>query len=241
LKGRKVAFCHQAWQEYVVKDIDCLLFFDDKVDLRMAANAVTNPLAALCLKYMLLDRNIKSFVVFGASSTLGTMLMRIALRKNLSPIAVVQDEEEIKRLRACLGDKVPMAKVDEAFELIEKEKPLVLIDLVGSERSGSLFERMPANSEMIVVGNLSNERLKLSTTEFFMHNKRLRGFNFERFLTEEVSEERRRELLKIIEDDINSGGEYFGLKEFKEFRLEDWNKALQEKGRVLIDFTEAPK
>lgn len=112
------------------------------------------------------------------------------------------------------------------LKAIEEEKPMFLIDLVGSEKSGTLFEQMPANSEMIVLGNISNASLKLSTTEFFMHNKRIRGFNVISYIRDEMKDERRRDLMKIIEDDINSGGEYFGASIAKEFRLEDWNQAL---------------
>ena len=73
----------------MVKDVDHLLFFDDKVDLRMAALAINNPMTALSIKYMLLDKNVKSFVIFGAKSTLGRMLLKVALRKGLNPIGIV--------------------------------------------------------------------------------------------------------------------------------------------------------
>lgn len=95
LKGRKVAFCHGAWSERVVKDVDCLLFFNDQVDLRLAANAVANPLAALCIKYILLERKAHAFLLFGAASTLARILLKVALRKNLRPIAMVQNEHEL--------------------------------------------------------------------------------------------------------------------------------------------------
>ena len=94
---------------------------------------------------------------------------------------------------------------------------------------------MPANSELIVVGNLSNASLKLSTTEFFMHNKRVRGFNFEQHMGQ-LEAETRRELMRIVEEDINAGGEYFGIRDCKEYPVEDWDQALKEKGRVLLRF-----
>lgn len=89
LKGRKVAFCHGGWTQFIVKDFDHLLFFDDKVDLRMAATSVINPLTALCIKYMLLDKGADSFVFCGANSTLGRILIKCALRKGLKPIAIL--------------------------------------------------------------------------------------------------------------------------------------------------------
>ena len=34
LKGRKVAFCHGGWSQFVVRDINHLLLFDDSADLK---------------------------------------------------------------------------------------------------------------------------------------------------------------------------------------------------------------
>jgi NADPH:quinone reductase-like Zn-dependent oxidoreductase len=50
-----------------------------------------NPLTALCMKYMLLDRNLKTFVFHGASCQLGRMFLRIAKKKGLTGIAIVED------------------------------------------------------------------------------------------------------------------------------------------------------
>jgi len=84
-----VAFYHGGWSEYAVADIDHILIFDDNVDLRLASTAIINPLTALCIKYILLDKGAKSFVFHGADSNLGRMFLKMALRKNLQPIAIV--------------------------------------------------------------------------------------------------------------------------------------------------------
>lgn len=130
--------------------------------------------------------------------------------------------------------------MDRFSQLVAQFKPTFLIDACGSERSGLLFEKMPANSEMILLANLSNQHLKINPTEFFMHNKRIRGFNLNDFIRYEMSEDRRKQLLGYILDDINSGGEYFGAKIAKEFKFEEWDKALdqveklQDQGKVLL-------
>lgn len=163
LKGRKVAFCHDAWSQFVVKDVDHLLVFDDKVDLRMAATSVINPLTALCLKYMMLDKGVDSFIFFGANSTLGHILMKIAIRKGLKPIGIVQDKKQLQELKKALNidESSLLACDDSEFDkrfksILSNFKSHYLIDAVGSDYSGLLFERMPASSEMILLGNLSN-------------------------------------------------------------------------------------
>lgn len=103
---------------------------------------------------------------------------------------------------------------------------------------------MPASSEMILLGNLSNKNLNLNATEFFMHNKRIRGFNLTDYVRCELSEERRKQLIGIIQEDISAGGKFFGAKVAKEFRFaEDWSKALdqverlQNQGKVLLSMS----
>ena len=45
---------------------------------------------------------------------------------------------------------------------------------------------------MILLGNVEGADLKISTKEFYMHNKRIRGFNLPDYVSEELDEERRK-------------------------------------------------
>jgi hypothetical protein len=82
--------------------------------------------------------------------------------------------------------------------------------------------------------------MKLNTTEFFVHNKKIWGFNLESYLREELSDDRRREFMKCIQDDINSGGKLFGAKVAREMELQEWNKAIEQvdqvcqEGKILL-------
>ena len=93
---------------------------------------------------------------------------------------------------------------------------------------------------MIVLGNYSNSSLfKLCTSELFMHGKKIRGFNLEYHLKMEVSKERRKQMMRIVEGDFNHGGKLFGNwrggvpSEFKEFKFEDWKEAVNLEGEGL--------
>lgn len=149
LEGRKVAFCCDGWSQFAVKNFDEVLLFDDKADLKMCATAFINPLTALCVKYMLLDRNVKQFVFIGANSTLGHIFLKIAIRKGLQPLAIVQNEAELKELRknvTKLEENMVLRSDQEDFcdrfcsMISQKEegafRPSFLIDAVGSELSG---------------------------------------------------------------------------------------------------------
>jgi NADPH:quinone reductase-like Zn-dependent oxidoreductase len=248
LKGKKVAFCHGGWAEYTVAEVDKILIFNDNVDLRLASSAVINPLTALCVKYILLDKGAKSFVFHGANSNLGRMFIKVAQHKNLQPIALVQTEAEMNSMKKELGlNNVLWHDNSEAFwtrfsSLVADLQPRFLIDVCGSDWSGLLFERMPAYSVMILLGDLANKKLSINATEFFMHNKLIRGFNLEHYFREELTEDRRKQFYQIIQEDINEGGEYFGNKNIaREFKLDEWKTAidqveqLQDKGRIVLD------
>lgn len=90
-RGRKVAFCHGGWSQFVVKNFNHIFIFDDKVDLRTCATSVINPLTALSIKFMLFDKGAKSFIFLGGNSTLGRILMKCAKWKGMEPIAVVRN------------------------------------------------------------------------------------------------------------------------------------------------------
>ena len=94
---------------------------------------------------------------------------------------------------------------------------------------------------MILLGNVEGADLKIPSKEFYLHNKRIRGFNLLDYVTEELDDERRKQLFSIIEEDINSGGKYFGSDVGKIFKFNEWQQALnsvenlEEGKRILLD------
>lgn len=102
LKGKKVAFCHCGWSQYCVQDFDRLLIFDDKVDLKLAATSMINPLTALSLSNIVLDRGAKSCIFFGANSSLGRIFINLACQKGIEVLAIVRSDEEVNMLKKDL-------------------------------------------------------------------------------------------------------------------------------------------
>jgi len=75
LKGRKVAFISDGWSQYVIKDQDDLLFLDNSVDLKIAADAIVNPVTALSLRRMVYDLKANCVLIDSANTSLGRMLI----------------------------------------------------------------------------------------------------------------------------------------------------------------------
>lgn len=99
LKGRKVAFCNGGWSQFIVKDVDHILFFNDEVDLKLAAGSSVNPMTALSLRQMLIDRGLNSCIFFGANSNLGRMFLKLCSMENIECLAIVRDQSEIDMLK----------------------------------------------------------------------------------------------------------------------------------------------
>ena len=161
---------------------------------------MVSPMTCLCLKYMLLDKGAKTFVFHGAGTNLGRMFLRIAKRKGLEGIAITKTQEEAEALKKDFGLKNVFWHDDsEAFwkaylEQLESLRPEYFLDCCGSVWSGRLFSCMPKNSHMILLGNVEGADLKIPTKEFYLHNKRIRGFNLITYFAEELDEERRKQL-----------------------------------------------
>lgn len=102
-RGRKVAFCHDGWSQFVVKKLDDLMLLDDKVDLRIAADAITNPMTALSVLKLIRDFKPDSVILDGAQSSLGRMLIQLCLKDNLDIVVIPQDDSYAQMLSKDYG------------------------------------------------------------------------------------------------------------------------------------------
>lgn len=51
MKGKKCAFCWGAWSQFLIREIDQVIVFNNNdIDAKIIAHAYVNPLTALCLK-----------------------------------------------------------------------------------------------------------------------------------------------------------------------------------------------
>lgn len=99
LKGKKVAFCYGGWSQYTIKDLDQILIFDEKVELRDLSQVYINPLTVLCLRKMVLDRNLNSVIFLGASSSLGKLFINLCKDKGIECIPLVRNQESLQMMK----------------------------------------------------------------------------------------------------------------------------------------------
>jgi hypothetical protein len=78
------------------------------------------------------------------------------------------------------------------MEMNDKYKTKCFIDTLGGDLSGRIFSMMPDGSEMIALGNITCSNLNLETTEFYMHSKKVMGFNLIKYMREELSADKKK-------------------------------------------------
>ncbi len=79
------------------------MLLDDKVDLRIAADAITNPMTALSVMKLVRDFKPDSVILDGAQSSLGRMIIQLCLRDNLDIIVIPQDDSYAQMLKKDYG------------------------------------------------------------------------------------------------------------------------------------------
>eukprot|EP00347_Sterkiella_histriomuscorum_P023523 403334315 len=243
-QGKKVAFCCDGWAEYAIKKRENLIFLDDQTNLKEAIDAFVNPLTALSLRRIILQNNHRSCIIDGASCHLGRTLIQLCRESDIDVIAVVREDNQIQEFKDKFNVKYVINQntgqfKDQMCSFIKEVEPLIYISCVGGDLTGRIFNCMPPKSTLIMVGNLSNEDLKLPVTQLFVEGKQIKGFFLERYLREELPKATYNQFCDEIKEDFKSGGKKFGVQACKEMDLKDWDKALDQLeslhgGKILL-------
>lgn len=154
--------------------------FEDDTDLKRSIDAFVNPLTALCLRRIVMQNEHRSVIIDGASCHLGRSLIQLLKEADVEVIALFRDQNMIQDFNQKLGEsmklKYALGQNAQDFEqriqdAIKEVNPLMYISCVGGDLTGKVFKFMPNKSQLVVIGNLSNQDLCLPITELFMEGK----------------------------------------------------------------------
>jgi len=102
--------------------------------------------------------------------------------------------------------------------IINSLKPTVIYEYLGGDFSGKVFEKMPAESEMLIIGNLSHAPLVLNSGDIIFSAKVTRGFILHRWWAK-LSEEDRKSWTNVVTEDFKAGAPVFGTHILKEITI----------------------
>ena len=105
LVGKKVAFLGDAYANYRVTDVKSVVILHDSQDLKLAANAIVNPLTAVGQLEIVKNLKAKAVVNLAGASQLSKQLYKLFTADGIEVLNVVRREEQVKILREELGAK----------------------------------------------------------------------------------------------------------------------------------------
>ncbi|MCR9134419.1 MAG: zinc-binding dehydrogenase [Alphaproteobacteria bacterium] len=207
LVGKRVAFTvgengSGAWSEYALTDAaTCIPVRDDMRD-EDAAGHVVNPLTAMAMFDIVGSTGSKSFIMTAANSQLCKLMTALGRDNDIAPIAIIRNEAQAQHLKD-LGAKHVLDCTASDFatqmkQIIQAEKPRVMLDAVANQMSADVFAMMPNRARWVVYGILDPEppALKEMGQLIFMQ-KQIEGFWLTRWFMSTAPEEQMRTIGEV--------------------------------------------
>lgn len=187
LLNQRVAFCNNpmqkwngAWAQYMSIALDnCApigdLPFEDTCMLYI------NPLTVLGFLFDAEKRNAKGIVHTAAASSVGQMLVKLCIKRNLQLINIVRRDEQadlLKKLGAeyVLNQTAPDF-MEKLSDLTKKLGINLCFDAVGGELTGKLLSAMPPGSSVVIYGALDSQPISgVNPIDFVSFGKKIEGF-----------------------------------------------------------------
>ena len=187
LIGRKVSCFIQndrsgTWSEFVVANMSDVILLKDEMDMDQAACFTVNPFTAYGMFEIVLLRESEAIVQNASGGQVAAFIRIMAAEHDIDVIDIVRKQESADKLVSD-GAKYVLVETDENFknqlnDLVEELGATVAYDAVGGSLSGLMFSSMPADSELVVYGGLSNKPIaEIDVMELIFNNKIISGFN----------------------------------------------------------------
>lgn len=170
------------WSEFVVANKNDVIVLKDDMDIDQAACFTVNPFTAYGLFDMALIRDSKAIIQNATGGQVAALIRIMAKENNIQVIDIVRKQESADKL-INEGSKYVLVEGEDNFEtqlnnLTKTLNATLAFDAVGGSLSGIMFNALPANSELVVYGGLSNKRITdIDIMEMIFNNKTISGFN----------------------------------------------------------------
>jgi len=187
LIGKKVSCFVQddrsgTWSEFVVAKMSDVILLKDEMDMDQAACFTVNPFTAYGMFEIALIRDSKAIIQNASGGQVASFIRMMAAENDIKVIDIVRKQENADKM-VNDGVKYVLVETDENFkyqlnDLVKKLDATVAYDAVGGSLSGLMFNAMPADSELVVYGGLSNKPIaEIDVMELIFNNKIISGFN----------------------------------------------------------------
>ncbi|MCY1015364.1 zinc-binding dehydrogenase [Pyxidicoccus sp. MSG2] len=190
LVGRRVACVAPAegdglWAEYAVVGLPQVMPLRSHITDEQGASLFVNPFTAWALMERAREGGHVALAQTAAASSMGRMLLALALRAKVPMVHVVGRPEQVELLKKLGAEHVLSShepEFEERLRLICHElKVSLAFDAVGGKLTGQLLHAMPDGGTLIVHGLLSEQECRIHPGEFIFGGKKVEGFWMERW------------------------------------------------------------
>jgi len=203
LIGKKVSCFVQddsdgTWADYLITNKQNVIVLKDEMDMDQAACFTVNPFTAYGMMDIARVNESKAIVLNAAGGQVPQFMRAMVNMEGMETVNIVRKPEIAEALRKE-GVRHILVETEEDFAdklktVCVELKATTAFDAVGGALTGIMFNAMPADSEMIVYGGLSNKAASgLDTLPLIFNQKTIYGFSLpdwkeELYDFEEISE-----------------------------------------------------
>jgi NADPH:quinone reductase len=249
--GRRVACSSKlrhsgTWAEYMVTAAGNCFPVSNKIPDVQASMTIVNPMTALAFLDIAKSGNHKAVVLSAAASALGGMITPLFTQSQIKTLNLVRNEAGVAELmkRGC-KDFLNTSADDFHVRFMEwclDNKPSLMFDATGGELVNDILDHLPANSTIVLYGNLSQQKIEFLPTQLLRDNKKMTGFFLGHWIAEKGLLKTIRTLLRV--NRLLKGG--MKTKVQATMPLEEIRKAVElyehnmGKGKVILTMWDVP-
>ena len=183
--GKRVACSPQhagdgTWASFMLTSAMNVAPLPKNISSEQGSMMLVNPMTAMAFIQVAREEKHRAIINNAAASSLGKMLIRLALRQGIPLINIVRKEEQLDALRK-MGATHVLNSSSESFNadlkaLAEELGATLILDAVTGSQSSLLLDAAPKGSTLIAYARLSGEAILADPGTIMNGEKNIRGF-----------------------------------------------------------------
>lgn len=174
------------WAEYMRTSAMNVAPLPRQISSEQGAMMLVNPMTAMAFMHLARQGKHQAMVNNAAASSLGKMLVRLSINRDLPLINIVRKEEHVSALKVLgathvLNSLSPDFK-EEFSDLARKLNATLILDAVTGSQSAILLDAAPRGSTLVAYARLSGDPLAADPHSLITEEKDIVGFQLGNWL-----------------------------------------------------------
>jgi NADPH:quinone reductase-like Zn-dependent oxidoreductase len=168
------------WAAYMLTSAMRVIPLPKHISQEQGSMMVVNPMTAMAFMHIARAGKHRAIINNAAASSLGKMLIRLALSQGIPLINIVRKEEQLDSLKK-MGATHVLNSSSESFEeelkaLAEDLGATLILDAVTGSQSSILLDAAPQGSTLLAYARLSGEAILADPGTLMRGEKKIEGF-----------------------------------------------------------------